>query len=46
MLGLRLKIIIKNNSNFNFLAGGTDLSLTVTKERKEIPFIIDLTPCE
>ena len=37
-----LKSIIKNNSNFNFLAGGTDLSLTVTKERKEIPFIIDL----
>ena len=37
-----LKNIIKNNSNFNFLAGGTDLSLTVTKERKEIPFIIDL----
>jgi len=37
-----LKSIIKNNSNFNFLAGGTDLSLIVTKERKEIPFIIDL----
>ena len=29
-------------TNFNFLAGGTDLSLTVTKERKEIPIIIDL----
>ena len=24
------------NSNSNFLAGGTDLSLKVTKERKEI----------
>ena len=37
-----LKNIIKKYSNFNFLAGGTDLSLTVTKERKEIPFIIDI----
>ena len=37
-----LKNIIKKNSNFNFLAGGTDLSLKVTKERKEIPLIIDL----
>ncbi|MDC2989803.1 xanthine dehydrogenase small subunit [Candidatus Pelagibacter sp.] len=37
-----LKGIIKKHSKFSFLAGGTDLSLKVTKERKEIPFIIDL----
>ena len=37
-----LKNIIKKYSNLNFLAGGTDLSLIVTKERKEIPFIVDL----
>ena len=37
-----LKSIIKKNSNFNFLAGGTDLSLKVTKERKDILSIIDL----
>ena len=37
-----LKNIIKQNSNANFLAGGTDLSLTVTKERKQISSIIDL----
>ena len=37
-----LKNIIKKNSNFNFLAGGTDLSLKVTKERKDILSIIDL----
>ena len=37
-----LKNIIKKHSNLNFLAGGTDLSLIVTKERKEIPFIVDL----
>ena len=37
-----LKNIIKKNSNFNFLAGGTDLSLRVTKERKDILSIIDL----
>ena len=37
-----LKEITKKYSNFSFLAGGTDLSLKVTKERKEIPFIIDL----
>ena len=30
------------NRGRGFLAGGTDLSLKVTKERKEIPFIIDL----
>ena len=37
-----LKNIIKKNSNFSFLAGGTDLSLKVTKERKDILSIIDL----
>ena len=37
-----LKNIIKKNSNFNFIAGGTDLSLKVTKEKKEIPCIINL----
>jgi len=37
-----LKNIIKKNSNFNLLAGGTDLSLKVTKERKEISCIINL----
>ena len=37
-----LKNIIKRNSNFNFLAGGTDLSLKVTKGRKEIPCMINL----
>ncbi len=37
-----LKGIIKKNSNFNFLAGGTDLSLKVTKERKEISCIVNL----
>ena len=37
-----LKNIIKKNTNFNFLAGGTDLSLKVTKERKDILSIIDL----
>ena len=37
-----LKSIIKKNSNINFLAGGTDLSLKVTKERKEISCIVNL----
>ena len=37
-----LKNIIQKNSNFNLLAGGTDLSLKVTKERKEISCIINL----
>ena len=37
-----LKNIIKKNSNLSFLAGGTDLSLTVTKERKEISCIVNL----
>ena len=38
-----LKKIIKKNPNSNFLAGGTDLSLKVTKERKDIENIINLT---
>ncbi len=37
-----LKSIIKKNPNLNFLAGGTDLSLKVTKERKEILCIVNL----
>ena len=37
-----LKKIIKNNPNSNFLSGGTDLSLKVTKERKDIQHIINL----
>ena len=37
-----LKKIIKKNSNFNFLSGGTDLSLKVTKERDDIQNIINL----
>jgi xanthine dehydrogenase small subunit len=37
-----LKKIIKNNPNSNFLSGGTDLSLKVTKERKDIQNIINL----
>ncbi len=37
-----LKSIIKKNPNLNFLAGGTDLSLKVTKERKEISCIVNL----
>ena len=37
-----LKKIIRRNSNLNFLAGGTDLSLMVTKERKEIPCLVNL----
>ena len=35
-----LKKIIKNNNNPHFLSGGTDLSLNVTKERKDINSII------
>ena len=35
-----LKKILKKNDNINFLSGGTDLSLTVTKERKDINSII------
>ena len=35
-----LKKIIKKNVNANFLSGGTDLSLSVTKERKDINSII------
>ena len=37
-----LKKIIKKNPNANFLSGGTDLSLKVTKERKDILNIINL----
>jgi len=37
-----LKKIIKDNPNSTFLSGGTDLSLNVTKERKEINNIISL----
>ena len=37
-----LKKIIKKNPNTNFLSGGTDLSLKVTKERKDILNIINL----
>ena len=35
-----LKKILKKNSNADFLSGGTDLSLVVTKERKDINSII------
>jgi len=35
-----LKNIIKKNINSDFLSGGTDLSLSVTKERKDINSII------
>ena len=37
-----LKKTIKDNPNSIFLSGGTDLSLNVTKERKEIRSIISL----
>ena len=35
-----LKKILKKNEDVNFLSGGTDLSLVVTKERKDINSII------
>jgi len=35
-----LKKILKKNINANFLSGGTDLSLSITKERKNISSII------
>ncbi len=35
-----LKKILKKNIDINFLSGGTDLSLSVTKERKDINSII------
>tara|TARA_Y100001970_G_scaffold158988_1_gene194371 strand:+ start:410 stop:1846 length:1437 start_codon:yes stop_codon:yes gene_type:complete len=38
-----LKKVIKKNPNADFLSGGTDLSLKVTKERKDIENIINLT---
>jgi len=37
---LELKKILKKNINADFLSGGTDLSLGVTKERKDISSII------
>jgi len=37
---MELKKILKKNTDVNFLSGGTDLSLTVTKERKDINSII------
>jgi len=37
---LELKKILKKNINADFLSGGTDLSLGVTKERKDINSII------
>jgi len=37
-----LKKIIRKNSNCDFLSGGTDLSLKVTKDRQEIKNIINL----
>ena len=38
-----LKKVIKKNPNSDFLSGGTDLSLKVTKEKKDIENIINLT---
>ena len=38
-----LKKVIKKNPNADFLSGGTDLSLKVTKERKDVENIINLT---
>tara|TARA_Y100000590_G_scaffold47924_1_gene50813 strand:+ start:4836 stop:6275 length:1440 start_codon:yes stop_codon:yes gene_type:complete len=35
-----LKKILKKNNNVDFLSGGTDLSLRITKERKDINSII------
>jgi len=35
-----LKKILKNNIDANFLSGGTDLSLNITKERKDINSIV------
>ncbi len=37
-----LKKVIKKNPNSDFLSGGTDLSLMVTKKRKDIENIINL----
>jgi len=42
----QLKKVIKENPNSIFLSGGTDLSLQVTKERKEINNIISLNSIE
>tara|TARA_B100000029_G_scaffold73841_1_gene65569 strand:- start:1173 stop:2612 length:1440 start_codon:yes stop_codon:yes gene_type:complete len=35
-----LKKLLKKNDNVNFLSGGTDLSLVITKERKDISTIV------
>ena len=37
---MELKKILKKNTDVNFLSGGTDLSLIVTKERKDINSIV------
>ncbi len=37
-----LKTIIKKNPNFDFLSGGTDISLIVTKQKKDLKNIIYL----
>ena len=37
-----LKKILKKNTNIDFLSGGTDLSLNITKEKKDINSIIYL----
>ena len=37
-----LKKILKKNSNFDFLSGGTDISLIVTKQKKKLKNIIYL----
>ena len=37
-----LKKILKKNSNFDFLSGGTDISLIVTKQKKDLKNIIYL----
>ena len=39
---INLKKIVRNNSNIEFLSGGTDLSLEVTKKRGEIQKMISL----
>jgi len=37
-----LKKILKKNINTNFLSGGTDLSLSITKDRKDINSIVHM----
>ncbi len=41
-----LKKIIKKDKNVNFLSGGTDLSLNVTKDRKDINSIVYMNSIE